>query len=273
MPIKYYVVLDFEATCDNKNAPKPQEVIEFPSVLVDANSLTVIDSWREYVKPHYHPTLTDFCTELTGIEQSSIDPAKEFPQVLLNHQNWLTSHNLDLNENTKDKTWIFVSCGDWDLGTMFPTQLDACNPPIKHVPECYRRWINIKKPFSQRLNRPAAGMAGMLNSLGLVLEGRHHSGIDDCKNIAKIVIELANIKPLEMTCQTALSRYPSIRIELIYQSKSETVELQKRALGSLIGRACGIFSTQIKTAEVDGKQIKHDDDMRLLLDGTKVTVR
>lgn len=26
----------------------------------------------------------------------------------------------------------------------------------------------------------------------LTLDGRHHSGIDDCKNIAKIVKELAN---------------------------------------------------------------------------------
>jgi ERI1 exoribonuclease 3 len=28
--------------------------------------------------------------------------------------------------------------------------------------------------------------------IDLNLEGRHHSGIDDCKNIAKIVKELAN---------------------------------------------------------------------------------
>jgi ERI1 exoribonuclease 3 len=31
-------------------------------------------------------------------------------------------------------------------------------------------------------------MAGMLNILGMKLEGRHHSGIDDCKNIARIAI-------------------------------------------------------------------------------------
>lgn len=28
----------------------------------------------------------------------------------------------------------------------------------------------------------------MLNILGMKLEGRHHSGIDDCKNIARIAI-------------------------------------------------------------------------------------
>lgn len=37
-------------------------------------------------------------------------------------------------------------------------------------------------------------MAAMLNILKLGLEGRHHSGIDDCKNIARIVERLRSEK-------------------------------------------------------------------------------
>jgi len=33
-------------------------------------------------------------------------------------------------------------------------------------------------------------MTDMLAKLNLELIGRHHSGIDDCKNIARILIEL-----------------------------------------------------------------------------------
>ena len=33
-----FVVLDFEATCDEARPPKPQEIIEFPVVLVDART-------------------------------------------------------------------------------------------------------------------------------------------------------------------------------------------------------------------------------------------
>lgn len=33
-------------------------------------------------------------------------------------------------------------------------------------------------------------MAGMLGQLGLSLEGRHHSGIDDCRNIWRIIQQL-----------------------------------------------------------------------------------
>lgn len=35
---QYFVVIDFEATCDKEKSPNPQEIIEFPSVLV--NSMT-----------------------------------------------------------------------------------------------------------------------------------------------------------------------------------------------------------------------------------------
>ena len=31
----------------------------------------------------------------------------------------------------------------------------------------------------------------MLEGLGLPMQGRHHSGIDDCRNIARVLIALA----------------------------------------------------------------------------------
>lgn len=38
----------------------------------------------------------------------------------------------------------------------------------------------------------ASGMMDMLRILDLNHEGRHHSGIDDCKNIANIVKEMGS---------------------------------------------------------------------------------
>lgn len=45
------------------------EVIEFPTVLLDASSLEVVDEFRVYVRPVRNPALTPFCTNVTGIEQ------------------------------------------------------------------------------------------------------------------------------------------------------------------------------------------------------------
>ena len=107
-------------------------------------------------------------------------------------------------------TAAFLTCGDWDLKTMLPQQLrisnidvDAVSPvtdsdtgssrpyaplAIATLPTPFDRWINVKRSFQQQHGlRRARGMEGMLRHAGLALEGRHHSGIDDCKNILRIV--------------------------------------------------------------------------------------
>jgi inhibitor of KinA sporulation pathway (predicted exonuclease) len=68
------------------------------------------------------------------------------------------------------------------------------------VPHYLKRWINIKKVFQSPLDftnasvitkcKPAiSGMGEMLQKCGLELEGKHHSGIDDARNIARCVIK------------------------------------------------------------------------------------
>ncbi|CAM9373912.1 unnamed protein product, partial [Heterosigma akashiwo] len=49
----------------------------------------------------------------------------------------------------------------------------------------HQRYILPKMEHRQKM-----GMAGMLRKSDLVLEGRHHSGIDDCKNIGRLLIQL-----------------------------------------------------------------------------------
>lgn len=68
----YLVVIDFEATCDNKTSLTPQEIIEFPAVLVNLETLRIQAVFRTYVKPVCHPRLTEFCKRLTGIQQEQV---------------------------------------------------------------------------------------------------------------------------------------------------------------------------------------------------------
>lgn len=63
-----------------------------------------------------------------------------------------------------------------------------------------KNYINIKKYFPKELynedvkkwNR-APGMAAMLACLQMQLIGTHHSGLDDSKNIARIVCRLIEL--------------------------------------------------------------------------------
>lgn len=68
-----------------------QEVIEFPIVLVDVQSGAILESWQRYVRPTLHPTLSDFCTRLTGIDQATVDAADTFDIVLRDAVAWMRS--------------------------------------------------------------------------------------------------------------------------------------------------------------------------------------
>ncbi|KAI0652246.1 exonuclease RNase T and DNA polymerase III [Trametes meyenii] len=191
-PLRYLVVLDFEATCDDTNRVVPRgemEIIEFPTVLYDLEQDKVEAIFHEYVRPTLHPTLTEFCTNLTGIQQTTVDSADTFPDVWARYQQFIRSHKIAEEPSSA----VFLTCGDWDLKTMLPLQLRASGltetiTPTGTLASPYDRWINVKKSY-QHLHglRYPKGMDGMLRHAGMDLEGRHHSGIDDCRNILRIV--------------------------------------------------------------------------------------
>jgi inhibitor of KinA sporulation pathway (predicted exonuclease) len=185
--IEYFAVLDFEATCCDISQPKPQEIIEFPSILIDAATLETIDEFSTFVQPVHHPQLSDFCTELTTIAQADVDTAPLFREVYQRHVDWLRSHDLKVDDADPGRVFAFVTCGDWDLQTMLPAQCRVCAPPLFDIPLAYRRWINIKLAFAAAAGGRRTGMVGMMHRLGLAMTGTHHRGIDDCRNIAKIL--------------------------------------------------------------------------------------
>ena len=67
---------------------------------------------------------------------------------------------------------------------MLPEQMKLIG---QDVPSYCNEWINIKKAYNAVMKRYPKHLQFMLDGLGLQFEGRPHSGIDDCKNIAKIV--------------------------------------------------------------------------------------
>lgn len=96
--------------------------------------------------------------------------------------------------------FVFASCGDFD-GLQLMRESKYKN---FKVPNYLKRWINLKKVFSVEQANPkfnevdyvkaakpvTGGMTDMLKSFGIKLEGRHHSGIDDSRNLASIVVEM-----------------------------------------------------------------------------------
>lgn len=174
----YICVLDFEATCD-KVKYFMNEIIEFPSVLMKYNGTNYVpvDEFQLFCKPLKNIDLSEFCKELTGIRQEQVNSGLNFTDALVNHKKWLYSH-------IGEGSCIILTCGYWDLRTMMPEECKRWG--ITKPPTIYTKFINIKLEY-QRVFNFFGGMAEMLDHAKLTLDGKHHSGIDDCRNIGKIL--------------------------------------------------------------------------------------
>ena len=185
----YLVVVDFEATCEERNTPDyPHEIIEFPGVLVDGSLGTEVDSCQYYCKPLLNPRLSEFCKALTGIQQATVDDAPTFPEVLAMFNDWLSSHGLGT-----DKTFALVTDGPFDVGRFLRLSCEQHNLP---VPLWAEKWINLRKAFSNYYrwsnHTPGSqpklpGLQTMLSRLDLEFQGSPHSGLDDARNIGRVV--------------------------------------------------------------------------------------
>ncbi|KAF0299241.1 ERI1 exoribonuclease 3 [Amphibalanus amphitrite] len=174
----FFLVLDFEATCQPSPRIDPQEVIEFPCLKVNAATFKIESEFHRYVRPVHHPTLTSFCTELTGITQETVDESETFPAVLAAFDQWHAAHV------PAGARALFVTYGDWDLKTMLPSQ---CRLSGAAVPAYMNAWCNTKHLVADVTGSYPRAMDKLMQELNLPLLGRHHSGIDDCRNIARIV--------------------------------------------------------------------------------------
>ncbi len=174
---KHILVVDLEATCcDLQTIPRHQmETIEIGAAMVDLETLAIVDEFQTFIKPQRHSVLTNFCTQLTSISQDRVDAAPTFPEAIDLWQPWLMQF-----ERT-----IFGSWGEYDRKQL---QQDSKHHRIDLPYPVSSNHINLKEIFSttQGLNK-RYGMAQALKLANIELTGTHHRGIDDARNISKLL--------------------------------------------------------------------------------------
>lgn len=190
----YFLVLDFEANCEDKVALPCQEIIEFPVQVLNAQNLNTEFTFHHYVKPHVVPDLSQFCTDLTGITQEMVNNERSLEVILTEFDSFLRQKGLI------DKKWIFVTCGDWDLKTCLNKEAEYKRI---EVPDYFKNWVNIK--FLVPCFK--GGMMELLSLLDIEHVGKHHSGIDDVRNILECLRKLtaAGVKLTEEDIRGDLS--------------------------------------------------------------------
>lgn len=171
----YFLIVDLEATCCDQNSMPchERECIEIGAVMQDANNLQVIAEFNTFIKPQRHPQLTAFCTELTSITQADVDAAPCYPEAAAAFTAWLQHYD----------NFLFCSWGDYDRKQLLQdSQFHHVAMPIA-APH-----LNIKKRFSETQGlKKRLGMQQALQKVGLSLEGTHHRGIDDARNMARLM--------------------------------------------------------------------------------------
>ncbi|CAH8545026.1 unnamed protein product [Schistosoma rodhaini] len=183
----YLLIIDLEATCESKeklttDADYPHEIIEFPILLYSTRLRKCVSVFHAYCKPRLHPDLSEFCTDLTQIQQIQVDNAQPFPYVLLQIEEWLFKRHKLANKRCA----IVCDCSA-DMSKFMRIQ---CRLSNISMPSWVNIWINLTKSFRAFYKFPPRyriTLNVMLHDLGLSFVGQRHRGLDDAINILRIV--------------------------------------------------------------------------------------
>lgn len=166
-----YIIFDLEATCEKNNRNFPNEIIEIGAIKINEQR-EVVDTFDTFVKPKVNPILTEFCKELTSITQEDVDSAKLFPIVIKDFREWIG-----------DEPFTLCSWGFYDKKQI---EKDSIRHGLSH--SWVKNHVSLKHQFADIKGIRPCGMEKALRILNLPLDGTHHRGIDDAKNIGKIFI-------------------------------------------------------------------------------------
>jgi inhibitor of KinA sporulation pathway (predicted exonuclease) len=178
---EYLLVVDIEATCweSNEGRVHEMETLEFAAAVVRTSDLSVIEAFSIIIQPRVHPQLSDYCKSLTHISQAQANAGIRFEEIAdvlaprlqpyLRSIAWASWGNYDRRQLEQDAS-------RWGV----PAPLGE----ITH--------INLKKAFAKKRRikgtRPSVRRA--LDIVELPYEGVAHSGIDDVRNITRLLAYL-----------------------------------------------------------------------------------
>jgi inhibitor of KinA sporulation pathway (predicted exonuclease) len=177
--MKHWLVIDLEATTDLGGWPTQEmEIIEIGAVIVDEQGCERTH-FQSFVQPTRRPQLTLFCRELTHIRQAAVDAAHTLKQLQPTFDTWLQPHLQQL------EGWL--SWGDYDRqqfeAEWRQQQIDSYLANLPH--------FNLKKLFNRQFRavagRKQVGLNKALELAGMQFRGTQHRGIDDARNIARLL--------------------------------------------------------------------------------------
>lgn len=233
----HFVVVDFEATCERGRRIYPQEIIEFPAVLVDAATGRLVSAFRAYVRPRHHPRLTDFCRELTGIAQGNVDAGVGLAEALLRHDEWLRAAGVVEGGGR----FAVVTWGDADCRTMLEQE---CRFKGIAKPAYFDRWVDLRVHFEAAFGGGGrrVKLQEAVRAAGLEWVGRLHCGLDDACNTARLLVELLR-RGVPISITGSLPAAPPPLEQARKQQQQQEMQQLLVPCGAAVCCYCGVAST------------------------------
>lgn len=170
------IICDLEATCwdrsEREQTVAMMEIIEIGAVKTDITGQP-FDSFTTFVQPVENPTLSNYCQNLTHISQADVDNAPQYPVAVDLFNDWMG-----------DVTgYIWASWGNYDH-SQFISEFNrhAIAPNLMWIPH-----VNLKRPWRKTTKHSRQGLQAALTLHGYQFEGVPHRGVDDAKNIARLL--------------------------------------------------------------------------------------
>jgi len=170
------LVIDVESTCWEPPEFQPKneisEIIEIGIAVVNINDLQIKENESIIIRPQ-KSKVSKFCTKLTTLTQEYVNQGVTFEAAMA-----------ILRKNYDSENRTFISWGDYDR-KMFERNSRDYGVKYPFGP----RHMNLKNSFTllHGLEREP-GLDNALDYLGMKLEGTHHRGVDDARNIANVFI-------------------------------------------------------------------------------------
>ena len=172
----HVLVLDVESTCWEPPETQPKsevsEIIEIGIAVVNTKELKIVENDSIIIRPQMSK-VSKFCTKLTTLTQEYVDQGTTYQAAMA-----------ILQKNYDSRNRVFISWGDYDR-KMFERNCKGYAVDYPFGP----RHLNLRNTFTMLHGLESEpGMDRALELLGMKLDGTHHRGIDDSRNIANIFL-------------------------------------------------------------------------------------
>lgn len=174
-----YIIFDIEATCDEID-DFPMETIEIGAVKLDSNG-NYLGEFSELIKPH-HSHITDYCTNLTGINDRILEFAPPFPLVLEMFKEFIgKDEHILYSWGAYDKKQLLRDCETHGVDSSFLN---------------YHR--NMKEFYTEVTGVRAKGLKKAMNYTGVVFEGSRHRAYPDALATSRVFKRILEIQKKDL---------------------------------------------------------------------------